>query len=169
MEGRTKGQCQVRCKDGKREERTRFPVGELLRRFAWKWSRKAALSLLPYGMAGYQQLLAWRVSNRLACEVDDATRRPGFRGAYRLADQLRRSSVSTASNVAEGHGRSRRAGFAHFLLIARGSGVEVQAQLVLALDEHRLTYSEYTRLRGLADHAVALITNLRKAVLGQED
>ena len=120
-------------------------------------------------MAGYQQLLAWRIASRLARDVDDITRRPGFRGAYGLADQLRRSTVSTASNVAEGHGRSRRGEFAHFLLIARGSGVEVQAQLVLALEERRLAYAEYNRLRSLADHAVALITNLRKAVLMQED
>lgn len=120
-------------------------------------------------MAGYQQLLAWRIASRLARDVDDSTRRPGFRGAYRLADQLRRSSVSTASNVAEGHGRSRRGEFAHFLLIARGSGVEVQAQLVLALEERRLAYAEYNRLRSLADHAVALITNLRKTLLMQED
>ena len=119
-------------------------------------------------MSDYQQLLAWRVANQLAAEIDRMTRTPGFRGAFRLADQLRRASVSTASNVAEGHGRSRRGEFAHFLLIARGSGVEVQAQLVLALNERRLSYAEYYKLRGMADHAVALVTNLRKSVLAQK-
>lgn len=120
-------------------------------------------------MSGYQQLLAWRVANQLASELDSVTREPRFRGGFRLADQLRRASVSAASNVAEGHGRSRRGEFAHFLLIARGSAVEVQAQLVLALDQHRLVYAQYSRLRGMADHSVALITKLRKAVLDQDD
>jgi len=120
-------------------------------------------------MGGYQQLLAWRVAHQLANEVDGVTRTGRFRGAYPLADQLRRASVSTVSNIAEGHGRGRRAEFAHFLGIARGSGVEVQAQLALALDGGRLTYSDYSRLRGMADHVVALITNLRAAVARQKE
>ena len=120
-------------------------------------------------MFGYQQLLAWRVSNQLARELDWVTRQGRFRGAFRLGDQLRRASISAASNVAEGHGRGRRGEFAHFLLIARGSGVEVQSQLVLALEQGRLRYAEYARLRGMADHAVALITKLRLAVLKQSE
>lgn len=118
-------------------------------------------------MCGYQQLLAWRVSNQLASELDAVTHQERFRGAFRLGDQLRRASISTVSNVAEGHGRARRREFAHFLSIARGSGVEVQSQLVLALDQGRLSYAEYARLRGMADHSVALITKLRRAVLDQ--
>lgn len=120
-------------------------------------------------MGDYQQLLAWRVANQLARELDRVTRTPAFRGAYRLGDQLRRASISSASNISEGHGRARRGEFAHFLSIARGSGVEVQSQLVLALDQRRLSYAEYSRLRGMADHAVALITKLRKSVLEQSD
>src|SRR5687767_7894042 len=133
-----------------------------MHRSAWKWSRRAAHLTLLWRMGGYQQLFAWRVANDLAAELDRLTRTNGFRGAYPLADQLRRASISTASNVAEGHGRARRGEFAHFLAIARGSGVEVQAQLVLALQERRLSYAEYARLRGMADHAVALVTKLRK-------
>ena len=120
-------------------------------------------------MPGYEQLLAWRVADRLADELDRITRSGAYRGAYPLADQLRRASVSTVSNVAEGHGRARRADFAHFLLIARGSAVEVQAQLGVSLNTRRLTYAEYSRLRGMADHAVALITKLHSVVLGQQE
>jgi len=86
-----------------------------------------------------------------------------------LADQLRRASVSAVSNIAEGHGSARRADFAHFLLIARGSAVEIQAQLVVALNTRRLTYAQYSHLRGMADHAVALITKLHSVVFGQQE
>lgn len=86
-----------------------------------------------------------------------------------MAEQLRRSAVSVVSNVAEGHGRGRRAEFAYFLLIARGSGVEVQAQLGLALGWGCLRFSEYQRLRGEADHAVALVTKLHAAVSRQSE
>lgn len=115
-------------------------------------------------MKGYEQLLAWRVAHRLAGEIDAITRSPAFRGHDPLADQLRRSAVSIVSNVAEGHGRGRRAEFARFLLIARGSGVEAQAQLALALASHCLRFAEYQRLRGQTDHAVALITKLHAPV-----
>lgn len=120
-------------------------------------------------MRGYECLMAWRVANRLAGEVDEITRAPAFRGHYPLADQLRRSSVSVVSNVAEGHGRGRRGEFAHFLLIARGSGVEAQAQLHLALELRCLRLAEYQRLRSQADHAVALITKLHAAVSSQSE
>lgn len=120
-------------------------------------------------MSGFQQLLAWRVAHQLADEVDQVTRSSAFRGAYALADQLRRASISTVSNVVEGHARGRRGEFARFLLIARGSGVEVQAQLALALAGGRLTYSQYSRLRGLADHTVALVTKLHSVVVCQQE
>lgn len=120
-------------------------------------------------MDGFQRLLAWRVADQLANELDRVTRTAQFRGAYALADQLRRASISAVSNVAEGHGRARRAEFANFLLIARGSAVEVQAQLCLALKFGRLRYNEYSRLRGMADHVVALITKLHSVVLTQRE
>lgn len=120
-------------------------------------------------MPGYEQLFAWRVADQLAREVDEVTRSGAFRGHYAVADQLRRSTVSVASNVAEGHGRRRRAEFAHFLMIARGSGVEAQAQLSLALGSGCLRFAQYQRLRAEADHAVALITKLHAAVSKQKD
>lgn len=120
-------------------------------------------------MNGYRGLLAWRVAHRLALELEAATRGYRFRGAYPLADQLRRASVSVVSNIAEGHGRGRRAEFANFLLIARGSGVEVQAQLALAIDSGRLSYADYAKLRAMADHSVALITKLHAAVRVQKE
>jgi four helix bundle protein len=56
------------------------------------------------------------------------------REAYGLADQIRRASVSVASNVAEGHGRLTDLQFRHFLGNARGSLYEMQTQLELAID-----------------------------------
>jgi four helix bundle protein len=47
---------------------------------------------------------------------------------------MRRSSVSVASNVAEGHGRLTDLQFRHFLGTARGSLYEMQTQLELAID-----------------------------------
>jgi four helix bundle protein len=51
---------------------------------------------------------------------------------YGLTSQLRRASVSVASNIAEGRGRGTDGGFKQFLCIAQGSTFEVQTQLLVA-------------------------------------
>jgi four helix bundle protein len=51
---------------------------------------------------------------------------------YGLISQLRRASVSVASNIAEGRGRMTDGEFRQFLGIAQGSTFEVQTQLLVA-------------------------------------
>ena len=51
---------------------------------------------------------------------------------YGLTSQLRRASVSVASNIAEGRGRGSDGEFRQFLNIAQGSTYEVQTQLLVA-------------------------------------
>lgn len=51
---------------------------------------------------------------------------------YGLTSQRRRSSVSIASNIAEGRGRLNAREFKQFLAIARGSNCELQTQLEIA-------------------------------------
>lgn len=51
---------------------------------------------------------------------------------YGLTSQIRRASVSVASNIAEGYGRLSRDQYRHFLTIANGSNFELQTQLVIA-------------------------------------
>jgi len=51
---------------------------------------------------------------------------------YGLVSQMRRASVSVASNIAEGRGRLNPAEFRQFLGIALGSVFELKTQLVVA-------------------------------------
>ena len=53
---------------------------------------------------------------------------------YGLTSQLRRAAVSIASNIAEGQGRLTKGEFCHFLGQARGSLLEFETQLSIAVD-----------------------------------
>ena len=56
---------------------------------------------------------------------------------FGLTAQLRRSVVSVPSNIAEGHGRSSRRDYASFVAVAKGSLLEAETQLLIAI---RLKY-----------------------------
>lgn len=79
----------------------------------------------------YRDLKVWQRSIQLSVAIYDLTRGFPSDELYGLRSQLRRASVSIASNIAEGYGRRSRGEFIQFLGIARGSNYEVQTQLVL--------------------------------------
>lgn len=51
---------------------------------------------------------------------------------YGLTSQVRRSSISISSNIAEGAGRNTKGEFIQFLGIANGSAYEFQTQVIIA-------------------------------------
>jgi four helix bundle protein len=61
------------------------------------------------------------------------------------------------SNIAEGFSRKSDRDFAHFLDIAKGSAIEVQSLLYVALDVDYLSGDEFNHLHGLAEEVIAII------------
>ena len=82
----------------------------------------------------YRELLVWRKAKALAVRVYGETEGFPKSEVYGLAGQLRRAAVSVASNIAEGQGRLTRGEFQRFLGVARGSLLEIDTQLSIALD-----------------------------------
>jgi len=100
----------------------------------------------------------------LVLEVYRITKRFPQEERFGLASQLRRAAVSVPSNIAEGHARTTRGEYKHFLSIARGSVAEVEVQLTLA---EGLGYVQAPLLAKALDHCDAIsrmITNLKRAV-----
>jgi four helix bundle protein len=80
----------------------------------------------------FKGLLVWQRAIALCTSVYKLT--AGFPAEERfgLTSQMRRASVSIASNIAEGYGRPTRGEYLQFLGHARGSICELQTQLVIA-------------------------------------
>ena len=79
-----------------------------------------------------QDLKVWQRAIDLTVCVYRLTQRFPKEETYGLISQLRRASISVASNIAEGRGRLNAAEFRQFLGIALGSTFEVKTQLIVA-------------------------------------
>jgi four helix bundle protein len=80
----------------------------------------------------FQDLTVWQRAMEMTVSIYDLTRSFPKDEVYGLSSQLRRASISVASNIAEGRGRMTVGEFRHFLGIAQGSTYEVQTQLLVA-------------------------------------
>ena len=83
-------------------------------------------------IGSHKDLVVWRKALAPANRVYDVTKTFPKAEQFGLAQQMRRASVSIASNIAEGSARKHRAEFVQFLHIARGSLAELETQLLIA-------------------------------------
>jgi four helix bundle protein len=74
----------------------------------------------------FRDSIAWQKAMDLSTAIYSATRSFPREEMFGLTSQLRRASVSIASNIAEGQGRLTTGEFMHFLGMARGSALEVE-------------------------------------------
>jgi four helix bundle protein len=101
-------------------------------------------------------LLVWQKAKALAVQVYRATEQFPKAETYGLTSQIRRAAVSVASNIAEGQGRLTSGEFLHFLGQERGSLLELDTQLAIALDLNYLKSDRYE----LLDHEVYQVLGL---------
>ncbi|MGD0891073.1 MAG: four helix bundle protein [Terracidiphilus sp.] len=80
----------------------------------------------------FRDLIVWQRSIQMSVAVYRLTEQFPKEELYGITSQMRRATVSVASNIAEGHGRLNKAEYRQFLGIARGSNFELQTQLEIA-------------------------------------
>ncbi len=95
----------------------------------------------------YKDLQVWNKAMDLTTMVYDALKTFPPKEEYGLSSQMRRSSVSIPSNIAEGYGRNSTLDYCRFLQIALGSAYELETQVELT---HRLNYIDNETTQMLA-------------------
>lgn len=110
----------------------------------------------------FEELDAWKKARELNRRVYQLTRAGPLSKDFGLCDQLRRSSVSVMSNIAEGFERGGRKEFIQFLSIAKGSVGEIRAQLVAAFDAPYIDQPTFDELTGLALEVGCIIGGLMR-------
>ena len=94
----------------------------------------------------FKTLQIWERSHSFVIDIYTVSNNFPKEEVYGLTSQLRRSSVSIASNIAEGCGRNSDGELSRFLLIAMGSSSETEYQILLAKDLGYLDAFQYERL-----------------------
>jgi four helix bundle protein len=108
----------------------------------------------------HRDLFVWQRAMALAAEVGQLAARLPASERFALATQLRRAAVSVPSNIAEGAGRFDRGDYRRSVSIARGSLMEADTQIELAVVMGYLTREEIARAEELSQEVLRMLTAL---------
>lgn len=109
----------------------------------------------------HRDLIVWQKAVELAVEVYRLAERFPKTETYRLVSQVTRAGASVPANIAEGHGRFGRKDYAHFLAISKGSLMEVDTFLVLAMRLKYLAPADCKTAFGLITEISKMLTKMR--------
>lgn len=105
----------------------------------------------------YTELIVWQKAMALVGIVYRASRSLPDDERFGIIQQLRRSTVSIPSNIAEGHGRMTNGDYVRFLAIARGSLLETETLLQLCVNLEYVQAGAITEAMSLADEVSRML------------
>lgn len=97
-------------------------------------------------MRNFRDIQVWEKGHQLTLDIYRTTQTFPGDERYGLISQMRRSSASIPTNIAEGCGRSGDAELRRFMQISMGSASELEYQLLLAHDLGYLEAATYEKL-----------------------
>ncbi len=107
-------------------------------------------------MKSYKELIVWQKAYELSLLLYKATNSFPREEVFGLTSQMRRASVSIISNIAEGNARGRKE-YIQFLVIAFGSGAELESQLQLSKDLGLLKEKDYITMNELLTEVMKML------------
>ncbi|HEY5462174.1 MAG TPA: four helix bundle protein [Hanamia sp.] len=110
-------------------------------------------------MRNFLNLEIWKRSHQLTLKIYKATKNFPKEELFGLTSQMRRSSSSVPTNIAEGCGRNSNAQLANFLQIGTGSCSELQYQIILSKDLSYITEDVFNDLH-------SDVIDIRKMIFG---
>ena len=112
----------------------------------------------------YRDLVVWKAAIELSVACYGATKAFPNSEVYGMTSQIRRSSVSIAANIAEGHGRENTGSFIQSLRVAQGSLKELETHLILAGRVGLMREPEVAPLLDQADEIGRMLRSLVRSL-----
>ena len=107
-----------------------------------------------------EEIQAWKKARELVRAIYGQCAEGALAKDFGFRDQLRGAAVSSMSNIVEGFARKSDREFARFLDMAKGSAIEVQSLLYVALDVRYIEAPVFGKLSRLANETASLIAGL---------
>ncbi|HBU06695.1 MAG TPA: hypothetical protein DEB09_01280 [Candidatus Magasanikbacteria bacterium] len=108
-------------------------------------------------MISYKDLIVWQKSMDLVVMIYQATENFPKSELYGLVSQIRRSSISIPSNIAEGKMRGTRKDYCHFVRMAFGSGAELETQLEISRRLKFVNENEFLEIKNLLEEIMKML------------
>ena len=115
----------------------------------------------------HRDLLVWQKAMDLVDRVYDLAEGFPAREGFGLTSQITRAVVSVPPNIAEGQARSTNRDFANFLAIARGSLMETETLLTVAVRRGYVSDPEAGSAYSLVTEISKMLTSLRHQIVAK--
>lgn len=109
----------------------------------------------------FTDLKVWREAHKLVLMIYKVTEKFPKSKIYGLTNQIRRSAVSIASNIAEGFARNTLKDKIRFYYMSKGSNSELQCQLLISRNLKFITKKEFSKI---ADQSVLVSKYLTASI-----
>jgi len=119
-------------------------------------------------MNNFKKLIVWQKARVFVKEIYQISSKFPKEELFGLTAQIRRATISIVLNIAEGSGRNSYKDFAHFLDVAFGSALEVEAPIILSLDLEFITIEEHDILNLKIQEIQKMIKKLIDSIRNKE-
>lgn len=113
-------------------------------------------------IVNFRDLQIWQLGIEIAKNIYSVTNSFPKSELFSIISQMRRASVSIASNIAEGFNRIHNSEYKHFLYITLGSCSELETQIEISFVLGYITSLQKNQLLEQLDHESRMVRNLIK-------
>jgi four helix bundle protein len=115
-------------------------------------------------MFGFEELEVWHKAIDLTDSVYEFARPFPTEERFGLTSQMRRASVSIASNIAEGSGRGSPADFTRFIEFSYSSLMELVTESTIAHRRGFLPQENFDKTYEKCEHVARMLSGLRASL-----
>jgi four helix bundle protein len=108
----------------------------------------------------YKNLQVWQKAIELVVAIYELTENFPKEEVFGITSQMRRAAISIPSNIAEGKMRGGDIEFKRFLLIAFGSGGEIETLLEISKKLPKMTNLNYSKVDVLLEEVMKMLNSL---------
>ena len=115
-------------------------------------------------MRSFKELEVWRKAVKMAAAVYRRTEKFPASERYVLTPQIRKAAVSVSANIAEGWGRGSTKEYIQFLLVARGSLMELVSHFAVARELQYVDEADSKDIEAEIDEVGKLLNGLIRSL-----